>query len=127
MKTTELGMIGETIAAEYLQSKGYSVIKRNFRIDHLEIDLVCENETRLLFVEVKTRTDTGAVSKYGRPGAAVDMKKRQHLMDAASAYLRAYPSGKKPRIDVIEVYVRRRGSLVTLSPKGINHIENALI
>lgn len=127
MKTTELGAIGEALAAEYLRNKGFSVVARNFRTRRLEIDLICENETHLLFVEVKTRTDTGAVSKYGRPAAAVDAKKRQHLTDAAGDYLRAHPSAKKPRIDVIEVYVRRRGTLVTLSPKGIKHIENALI
>jgi Holliday junction resolvase-like predicted endonuclease len=57
----------------------------------------------------------------------VDAKKRQHLTDAAGDYLRAHPRAKKPRIDVVEVYVCRRGNLVTLSPKGIKHIENALI
>ena len=102
-------------------------MERNFRTHHLEIDLICENETHLLFVEVKTRTDTGAISRYGRPAAAVDMKKRKHLTDAAEAYLRAHPTVKKPRIDVLEVYVSRRGTLVMLSPKGIKHIENALI
>ena len=127
MKTTELGAIGENLAAEYLKNKGFSVVERNFRTRHLEIDLICENETHLLFVEVKTRTDTGGISRYGRPGAAVDAKKRQHLTDAANNYLRAHPQAKKPRIDVVEVYVCRRGNLVTLSPKGINHIENALI
>ena len=127
MKTTELGAIGENLAAEYLKNKGFFVVERNFRTRHLEIDLICENETHLLFVEVKTRTDTGGISRYGRPGAAVDAKKRQHLTDAAGDYLRAHPRAKKPRIDVVEVYVCRRGNLVTLSPKGIKHIENALI
>ena len=127
MKTTEIGAIGEDLAAEYLKNKGFSIVERNYRTHHLELDLICENETHLLFVEVKTRTDTGAISRYGRPGAAVDMKKRAHLTDAALDYLRAYPSEKKTRIDVIEVYVCRRGALVTLSPKGIVHIENALI
>lgn len=127
MKTTEIGAMGEALAAEYLKNKGYAVVARNFRTRHLEIDLVCENETHLLFVEVKTRTDTGAHSRYGRPASAVDAKKRRHLMDAASDYLRAYPSEKKKRIDVVEVYLTRHDTLVTLSPKGIKHIENALI
>ena len=127
MKTTEIGAVGEDLAAEYLKNKGFSIVERNFRTRHLEIDLICENETHLLFVEVKTRTDTGAISKYGRPAAAVDAKKRQHLVDAASSYLRANPTSKKPRIDVLEVYLNRKGALVTLSPRGIKHIENALI
>jgi putative endonuclease len=127
MKTTEIGAAGENLAAEYLKNKGFSIVERNFRTRHLEIDLICENETHLLFVEVKTRTDTGAISKYGRPAAAVDAKKRQHLLDAATDYLRAKPTLKKPRIDVLEVYLNRKGTLMTLSPKGIKHIENALI
>lgn len=127
MKTTEIGAIGEALAAEYLKNKGFSIVARNFRTRHLEMDLICENETHLLFVEVKTRTDTGAVSKYGRPAAAVDAKKRQHLTDAAMDYLRMNPTSKKPRIDVLEVYLNRKGTLVTLSPRGIKHIENALI
>ena len=127
MKTTEIGAIGEALAAEYLKNKGFSIVARNFRTRHLEMDLICENETHLLFVEVKTRTDTGAVSKYGRPAAAVDAKKRQHLTDAAMDYLRMNPTSKKPRIDVLEVYLNLKGALVTLSPRGIKHIENALI
>ena len=127
MKTTEIGAVGEDLAAEYLKNKGFSIVERNFRTRHLEIDLICENETHLLFVVVKTRTDTGAISKYGRPAAAVDAKIRQHLVDAASSYLRANPTSKKPRIDDLEVYLNRKGALVTLSPKGIKHIENALI
>ena len=119
MKTTEIGAIGEALAAEYLKNKGFSIVALNFRTRHLEMDLIC--------VEVKTRTDTGAVSKYGRPAAAVDAKKRQHLTDAAMDYLRMNPTSKKPRIDVLEVYLNRKGALVTLSPRGIKHIENALI
>ncbi len=127
MKTKEIGNIGETLAAEYLKTKGYAIVGQNVRLGHLEIDLICENETHLLFVEVKTRTDTGAVSKYGRPSAAIDAKKKKFLRDAAETYLRAHPTAKKPRIDVVELYVCRRGTLVTLSPKGIRHIENALL
>ena len=127
MKTTEIGAIGEALAAEYLKNKGFSIVARNFRTRHLEMDLICENETHLLFVEVKTRTHTGVVSKYGIPATAVDAKKRQHLTDAAMDYLRMNPTSKKPRIDVLEVYLNRKGALVTLSPRGIKHIENALI
>ncbi len=127
MKKTEIGTLGEQLAAEYLKQKGYIVVGQNVRLGHLEIDLVCENETHLLFVEVKTRTDIGAPSKYGRPSAAVDAKKRRHLKDAAMLYLREHPTEKKPRIDVIEIYFNRKGTLVTLSPKGIHHIENALL
>ncbi len=127
MKTTELGQYGEMLASDYLKQKGYAIVGHNIRIGHLELDLIAENETHLLFIEVKTRSDFGIPSKYGRPGAAVDWKKRKHLSDAAKQYLIAHPTTKKPRIDVIEVYLCRKGSDATLSSKGIKHIENALI
>lgn len=123
---TGVGKIGETLAAEYLMKKGYVILHRNYRIGHLETDIICENATHLLFVEVKSRTDFGGTSRYGRPAAAVDEKKRAHLLAAAGAYLRENPTAKKPRIDVIEVYLIRYGGGYVLSPKGIKHIENAV-
>ncbi len=124
MRKIEIGRLGETLAAEYMEKKGYCIRARNCRLGHWELDLVCENETHLIFVEVKTRTDTGAPSRYGRPACAVDEKKKLFLRSAAQAYLREHPSGKKKRIDVIEVYLTPQGALTA---KGIHHIENALL
>ena len=126
MKTLELGKAGEEFAARYLTSKGYTVLHRNYRSGHFEMDIICENATHLLFAEVKSRSDRGGVPKYGRPATAVDMKKRQNLTLCAQAYLREHPSEKQPRIDVIEVYLRRLGGEYVLSDKGILHIENAI-
>ena len=124
MKRLELGRMGEALAARYMESKGYTVCARNYRASRLELDLVCESATHLVFVEVKTRTDVGAPSRYGRPARAVDERKKQHLRDAANAYLCEFPNSKKKRVDVIEVYLGADG---TLASKGIHHIENALI
>ncbi len=124
MKRLERGRLGETLASSYLEAKGYRIAARNYRIGHLELDLVCESDTHLLFVEVKTRTKTEAPLRYGRPACAVDERKKQHLRDAANAYLRERPSEKRKRIDVIEVYLTPSGAL---APEGIHHIENALL
>lgn len=126
MKNLELGRAGEEFASRYLASKGYTVLHRNYRSGHLETDIICENETHLLFVEVKSRRDIGAPSKYGRAGAAVDMKKRQNLILCAEDFLRKYPTIKKPRIDVIEVYLQTFCGEYVLAGKGIKHIENAV-
>ena len=127
MKNMELGRAGEDFAVRYLIGKGYTVLHRNYRSGHLETDIICEDDTRILFVEVKSRTDTGKPSRYGRPSAAVDDKKKQNLTLCAEEYLRRYQPGKKPRIDVIEVYLRKIGGEYVLSGKGIFHIENALL
>lgn len=126
MSNQTLGKAGEDFAARYLETKGFRILHRNYRSAHLETDIICENETHILFVEVKSRTDIGKPSKYGRPGAAVDYKKRQNLRLCAEEYLRKNRPDKKPRIDVIEVYVRQIGGEYVLSDQGIKHIENAL-
>ncbi len=126
MKNHEVGTAGEALACEYLTSLGYSVVCRNYRSGHLETDIICENDTYILFVEVKSRMDTGFPSKYGRPGAAVDDRKKQHITECAKEYIYKNKPTKKPRIDVIEVYLTFCDGRYVLSEKGIRHIENAL-
>ncbi len=126
MNNTELGRVGETLAVDYLTRKGFTVVGRNVRVGHFEIDIICENETHLLFVEVKARTGA-SLKRYGRPASAIDETKKQHLRDGTNAYLRLHPTAKKLRVDAVEVYLNRKGSFLTLAPQGIKHIENILI
>ena len=127
MGNLEVGKAGEDFACRYLISKGYQILCRNYRRGHLETDVICENETHILFVEVKSRIDTGKPSRYGRPGTACHSQKRQNLRWCAEAYLRQNKTDKKPRIDVIEVYLRRMSGVCVLADKGIHHIENAFL
>ena len=74
-----------------------------------ELDLILENETSLVFVEVKARHAVlGVRNGYGRPATAVNKAKQARTVEAAKAYLRAHPTNKCPRIDVAEVYLSRR-------------------
>ena len=127
MGNLEVGKAGEDFACRYLVSKGYVILHRNYRSGHLETDIICENETHILFVEVKSRMDTAKPSRYGRPGSACHFKKRQNLRLCAEAYLRENKTDKKPRIDVIEVYLRHMSGVCVLSDTGIHHIENAFL
>ena len=70
--------------------------------------------------------DTGFPSKYGRPGAAVDDRKKRHITECAKEYIYKNKPTKKPRIDVIEVYLTLRDGRYVLSKRGIRHIPNAL-
>lgn len=104
----KIGRLGEDIAEEFFISKGYSVIARNLHVSHLEVDLIVEDSEFLVFVEVKARTCAyPGSSRYGRPAAAVDSKKRTRIVSAAEEYLRLHPTDKQPRIDVLEVYFNR--------------------
>ena len=50
-----LGTLGERIAALYLQLAGCAILERNFRFEHVEIDLIVRDGPCVAFVEVKTR------------------------------------------------------------------------
>ena len=70
-----LGHEGEDIAARYLEEHGYTVLDRNWRSGHKELDLIVKKDSVLVFVEVKTRTSTD----YGDPWSFVDDKKRTDM------------------------------------------------
>lgn len=100
----ERGRQGEALVAEYLQKRGYTILARNYTVRGGEIDLIAEDDRVLAFVEVKTRTESQASARYGRPSRAVDRSKWTHIRFAAEKYLREHPTHKAPRLDVAEVY-----------------------
>lgn len=93
------GKRGEEEAVAHLQRAGYRIVKRNWRFQHLEIDIVAENEEYLVIAEVKTRqADT-----YGSPEEFVSRKKQKHLIRAAEEYVQQYPTDKDVRFDIITI------------------------
>lgn len=111
-------MWGETLAAQFFTQQGYKVVERNFRTTYGEIDIIVQKEGVLVFVEVKTRyTDT-----YGMPEISVTLKKREHLISAAQAYLQANQHPNMVwRIDVLAIRKLKDAS----QPK-IVHFKNAI-
>ena len=106
MATTKTGNEGEDIAAQYLEKIGMTVMDRNYRFGHEELDLVCfePNEKNdggeIVFVEVKTRRGRN----YGEPEEAVTKTKQRHIVFAAKAYLyERRIEGANCRFDVITV------------------------
>ncbi len=106
-----VGRLGEDAAASYYEKQGYRLVGKNLHFSHRELDLVMENDVSLVFVEVKTRKQTlGEPSPFGRPAMAINREKKRNTVLAAEAYLRAHPTKKQPRIDVVEVYISYKGS-----------------
>jgi putative endonuclease len=71
-KTQAIGQWGEETAARYLESKGYTILRRNFHTAHGEIDIVAEKEAGLIFVEVKTRSSHA----FAYPEESVNRRKQ---------------------------------------------------
>ena len=117
-----LGKLGEDIAADYLEKNGYRIVRRNQRFGKNELDIVCEDDDFIVFVEVKTRSYDSPEAALQRPALAVDAQKRSRTVAAAFAYLKEHPTKKVPRFDVIEVYLDRSRRL---KPFKFNHIIDA--
>lgn len=100
-----LGNYGEGEAVKLLRRLGYKILERNFVISGHEIDIIAENKEILAFVEVKTRSVTSKRTWEPRPASAVTPDKQRGIIAAASAYAAHRASGKRIRLDIIEVYV----------------------
>ena len=107
MNARELGKRGEYLARLYLERKGFSFIRANYRTPEGEVDLILRENDELVFVEVKTRTLESA-SKFGRGAEKINPAKRQRIYRAAQAFLReetAISRGLIPRFDAVEIYL----------------------
>lgn len=113
MNNIEKGSFGEKIATEYLVSNGAYIIENNYKIKSGEIDIIAKLDDEIVFVEVKSRSNTN----YGYPSEAVDYRKIKKITNVAKYYiLKNKLEDIKIRFDVIEVY---------LKSKEVNHIVNA--
>lgn len=95
----DIGSQGEKIAAEYLTSKGYTILSCNWRYKKLEIDLIARKNNFLVLVEVKTRS----AEIWGLPEEAVSAKKQEQMRQAAEIYLEQNNSDDEIRFDVVSI------------------------
>jgi putative endonuclease len=100
LSKTKKGTIGENLAVDYLEKKGYCILQRNYRFEHGEIDIIAEDENVLVFVEVKARRS----KEFGEPEDAVTPRKRKKIRSTANGYLfEKNIDDKECRFDVIAI------------------------
>ena len=92
------GKRGEDAVAEFLIAAGHTVLDRNWRSGHLELDLVSIDKSGLHFVEVKTRRLSAG--ENAAPQESVGTVKQRRLVEAAKRYL----AKKDGRIGDVEVF-----------------------
>ena len=116
--TNPIGIIGESEATKMLEKKGFKVVEHNWRMGHLEVDLIAESRKEIVFAEVKARTST-----FGdrRPEEYVDENKKRRMVAAANAYIKYHPCDKQPRFDIIGLVVHPETNEIT----SRCHLENA--
>lgn len=96
-----LGTQKESIAAEFLQKQGYTIVQMNFRCRQGEIDIVAADEQYLVFVEVKYRSDRHC----GNPGEAIGYRKQKTIYRVAEyyMYLKRIPQNTPCRFDAVVI------------------------
>lgn len=102
----ELGMRGESIAREYLLSKGYQVLDQNWRWRRKEIDIVARQGAEIVVVEVKTRYENFSAEPY----ESVTLKKIRNIVEVADHWLKFTRTDLECRFDVISITVKKDGS-----------------
>ena len=118
--TDPIGILGEEEATKMLKKKGFRVTEHNWRMGHLEVDLIAENKNEIVFIEVKART-----TSYGNilPEEYVDETKRRRMIAAANAYIKHNKIEKSPRFDIIGIIVDAKNKEILYR----NHLENVFI
>lgn len=103
-KHNTIGKRGEQLAEEWLLNNGYTLLHKNWRHIHLEVDfIVCKNDT-LYFFEVKTRTTT----TFGNPEESVTTKKMKNLKEASAEYQYQYPQWKWIQFNVLAILIKNK-------------------
>lgn len=111
----ELGKQGEQIAAEFLREKGFTIIARNWRYKHKEVDIFAYEGDYLVVIEVKTRTSSG----WEHPRESITPSKIRFLVHATEEFVQKYLIDKKIRFDVVSVMPTENGKW------DVEHIESA--
>jgi putative endonuclease len=78
-----IGDNGEQLALIYLKKAGLKLITRNFRKRGGEIDLIMQDDSTLVFIEVRLRQS----NQFGSPIESVTYTKRQKIIRTAQCYL----------------------------------------
>jgi putative endonuclease len=116
------GALGERIAADHLEHRGYRIVARNYRTRSGELDLVAADDRALVFCEVKTRV-AGGRSGPASALEAIGPQKRRQVRTLATQWLattRERPHRSDVRFDAIGVTLTPGGDLLALE-----HLEGA--
>lgn len=97
-----LGKMGEDLACDELERRGYAIVARRYRLRGGEIDIIARDGRTLVFVEVKAREGR----QFGEAVEAVTSVKRRRIVRLAMDYLTRHRLGEHPcRFDVVAVHL----------------------
>ncbi len=109
----DFGKRAEDFTVEYLLKNNYSILERNWRTSHLEVDIIAKKDLLIVFIEVKARRTKNNIFEE-----VVSRRKQKNIISAAEKYLEQNDLDNELRFDVAFVY-ENRGVL------AVEYVENA--
>lgn len=113
-KICRSGGPGEQAALQFLVEKGWTIKEKNWRYRRAEIDIIAVDREWLVFVEVKSRTQS-----VNPPEIAVSARQEARLADAAGEYMMQTHWDGPYRFDIITVNIQHAHRL------DVVHFEDA--
>ena len=96
-----LGNVGEDLACEELERRGYAIIARRYRRRGGELDIIARDGQTMVFVEVKAREGRA----FGEACEAVTASKRRTITRLALDYLMRHRLTECAcRFDVVSIH-----------------------
>ena len=114
MTNQELGEFGEDYALNYLLKKGFRLIEKNYRFKRNEVDLICKDKDKFVFIEVKTRK----TAEIGEPWKAVTKSKQKQIIKCANHFLIENNIEQESRFDIVSIVHNSYGT-------RLEHIDDA--
>jgi putative endonuclease len=101
----DFGKEGEAMAVDWLQSKGFTILHRNWRYSYFEIDIIAEKKGVLHIIEVKVRN----YSRFAYPESSVTRKKFKRLQKATNEFLFRNPGHKWIQYGILSITLFKNG------------------
>ena len=113
------GARAEELSKNYLAAKSYEILTTNFRCPWGEVDIIAQEGSCLVFVEVCSRRSS---SEYGSPEESLSKRKRERLVATAETYIQVCSTPPEDwRIYLVAVDMDDLGKV-----SRMEHIQNAI-
>jgi putative endonuclease len=106
MKRRDTGILGEKLARDFLEKRGYHIIETNYRCPHGEIDIIAKHKDSLVFIEVRAKRSP----EFGSPEESITPAKREKIRATAYHYQQTHENLPPLwHIDFVAVELDQRG------------------
>lgn len=118
-----LGQYGEQLAAVHLINSGYKILHQNWKCKIGELDIIALEKGEIVFVEVKTRTESKLAKKHLLD--TIGKTKKRKLQALAQVFIKYHFLEKKVpahRIDIIGIVIAKDDFLI----RELRHLKGVL-